>query len=98
MLPLTSLCCTKQNIGLKNMANKEAEDFRSSLCDLTVNSKPLISMLTMLAEENQEHAEHIVKVIEKHISQVNNSLLVYGNLVGTATHCSYVIYMYIRLV
>lgn len=55
------------------MANREAEDFRSSLCDLTVNSKPLISMLTMLAEENQEHAEQIVGVIESHIYQVKKS-------------------------
>ena len=55
------------------MSNKEAEDFRSSLCDLTVNSKPLISMLTMLADENQEHAEKIVEVIEGHIFQVNSS-------------------------
>lgn len=53
------------------MGAKEAEDFRSSLCDLTVNSKPLISMLTMLADESQAHADQIVEVIEKHITQVN---------------------------
>lgn len=57
------------------MANKEAEEFRSSLCDLTVNSKPLISMLTMLAEENQAHAEKIVEVIEIHIFQVTALLV-----------------------
>ncbi|XP_067944816.1 pre-mRNA cleavage complex 2 protein Pcf11-like [Watersipora subatra] len=55
------------------MASKEAEEFRSSLCDLTVNSKPLISMLTMLAEESQAHSEQIVKVIETHILQVKSS-------------------------
>lgn len=52
------------------MGSREAEEFRSSLCDLTVNSRPLISMLTMLAEENQAHAKQIVDVIEKHIYQV----------------------------
>jgi len=52
----------------KNMG--ELDDFRSSLNDLTVNSKPLISMLTMLAEENQAHAEQVVQVIESHIFQV----------------------------
>ena len=43
----------------------------SSLADLTVNSKPLINMLTMLAEENVESAHVIVKCIEKHLSQVS---------------------------
>ena len=64
------------------MANREAEDFRSSLCDLTVNSKPLISMLTMLAEENQSHAEEIVKVIENHIFQVNRAFSSIQNNIG----------------
>ena len=49
-----------------------AEEYMSSLADLTVNSKPLINMLTMLAEENVESAPVIVKVIEKHLSQVLN--------------------------
>jgi hypothetical protein len=49
-----------------------AEEYMSSLADLTVNSKPLINMLTMLAEENVESAPTIVKVIEKHLSQVLN--------------------------
>lgn len=52
------------------MGSPEAQEFQSSLCDLTVNSKPLISMLTMLAEESQKHAQQIVKVIEHHIYQV----------------------------
>lgn len=55
------------------MATEEelASDYASSLADLTVNSKPLINMLTMLAEENVETAAAvIVKVIEKHLSQV----------------------------
>ena len=47
------------------------EDYRSSLSDLTFNSKPLINMLTMLAEENMQYAEQIVQVIEAHVLQVN---------------------------
>ena len=56
------------------MSSPEAQEFQSSLCDLTVNSKPLISMLTMLAEENQQHAKQIVEVIERHIHQVTHTL------------------------
>jgi len=54
------------------MADEAVDDFRSSLADLTFNSKPLINMLTMLAEENAQYAEQIVGVIEEHIRQVNN--------------------------
>jgi len=39
-----------------------ADDFRSSLTDLTSNSKPHISMLTELAEENSRFSEKIVQV------------------------------------
>ncbi|XP_023244740.1 uncharacterized protein LOC111642603 [Centruroides sculpturatus] len=46
------------------------EEYRSSLADLTCNSKPLISMLTMLAEDNLENAREIVKVIESHLQKV----------------------------
>lgn len=45
-------------------------DYRNSLRDLHFNSKPLINMLTMLAEENEQHAPHIVKVIEDEILKV----------------------------
>lgn len=48
-----------------------AEEYCSSLADLTMNSKPMITMLTMLAEENRSHAAVIVGVIEKHIQQVS---------------------------
>ena len=53
------------------MADDPVDDFRSSLADLTFNSKPLINMLTMLAEENAQYAEQIVRVIEEHIRQVS---------------------------
>jgi len=57
-----------------------ATDFASSLCDLTVNSKPLISMLTMLAEENQQCASEIVEVIEKHIYKVTPIFILCSSL------------------
>jgi len=57
-------------LHILSMADEAVDDFRSSLADLTFNSKPLINMLTMLAEENAQHAEQIVGVIEEHIKQV----------------------------
>ncbi|KAG4070395.1 hypothetical protein HA402_006537 [Bradysia odoriphaga] len=47
------------------------KEYLSSLSDLNVNSKPLISMLTMLAEENIEHGQVIVDVIVKHITKIH---------------------------
>ena len=47
------------------------QEYSSSLEDLTFNSKPLINMLTMLAEENSQHAPEIIKLIEKRIYEVN---------------------------
>ena len=46
------------------------EKYRTSLADLTQNSKPLINTLTMLAEDNETHAAKIVEVIETHLQQV----------------------------
>lgn len=48
---------------------KVAEEYLSSLADLNMNSKPLINMLTILAEENIEYAAVIVKVVEEHIAK-----------------------------
>lgn len=53
------------------MAKEIAEEYASSLADLTVNSKPLINMLTILAEENIDHAGVIVETVEKHLEKVN---------------------------
>lgn len=52
-------------------ARRIGEEYLSSLTDLNCNSKPLINMLTMLAEENINYAHVIVRVVEYHISQVN---------------------------
>ncbi|XP_022650522.1 pre-mRNA cleavage complex 2 protein Pcf11-like isoform X2 [Varroa destructor] len=46
---------------------ESAAEFASSLRDLTTNSKPLISMLTMLADESREHAGKIVEAIEHYL-------------------------------
>ncbi|KAM3958336.1 uncharacterized protein ACR2FA_007662 [Aphomia sociella] len=53
------------------MSKEIAEEYASSLADLTVNSKPLINMLTILAEENIEHAGVIVETVEKHLEKVH---------------------------
>lgn len=51
-------------------AEEVVEEYRSSLADLTINSKPLISMLTMLAEDHSQYAQHIVQLIEQHLQKV----------------------------
>lgn len=51
--------------------NKEVIDaFVSTLQDLTVNSKPLINVLTMIADENEPYSKNIVEAIETHLSKV----------------------------
>ncbi|XP_077983868.1 pre-mRNA cleavage complex 2 protein Pcf11-like isoform X2 [Glandiceps talaboti] len=45
------------------------EEFESSLSDLTFNSKPLINMLTMLAEEHAPFATHVVRLIEARLNK-----------------------------
>ena len=53
------------------MAEEAVEEYKSSLSDLTFNSKPLINMLTMLAEDNAQYAKKIVQVIEAHLQKVS---------------------------
>lgn len=52
------------------MAREIGEEYLSSLQDLNVNNKPLIDMLTILAEENRVHAPVIVDAIMQHIDKV----------------------------
>ena len=52
------------------MAEEEIDSYLQSLKDLTFNSKPLINMLTMLAEENIQYASKIVTGIEDHLRKV----------------------------
>ncbi|XP_017892802.1 uncharacterized protein LOC108632624 isoform X2 [Ceratina calcarata] len=51
-----------------------ADEYISSLSDLTINSKPLINMLTMLAEDNIEHASAIVQAVENHLQKVRSDI------------------------
>lgn len=46
------------------------EEYKSSLADLTFNSKVHITMLTMLAEDNVQYSQHIVSLIEAHLHKV----------------------------
>lgn len=48
--------------------------YSSQLADLKINSKPLINLLTMMAEDFLRHAPAIVQVIEKHLAIVSNSV------------------------
>ena len=52
-------------------AKAVSEEYKSALIDLTFNSKPMINLLTMLAEENNEYAQCIVNVICERIKQVS---------------------------
>ncbi|XP_012218940.1 pre-mRNA cleavage complex 2 protein Pcf11 isoform X2 [Linepithema humile] len=51
-----------------------ADEYISSLSDLSFNSKPLINMLTMLAEDNIEHAPAIVQAVETHLQKVRSDI------------------------
>lgn len=48
-----------------------SNEYKSAIQDLTFNSKPLINALTMLAEDNKDSGEVIVKVIFDRIKEVN---------------------------
>lgn len=50
-------------------------EYQSSLEDLTFNSKPHINVLTILAEENKEHAEKIVQLIEDQMFKVKFDII-----------------------
>lgn len=47
------------------------EDYLSSLQDLKFNSRPIITTLTVIAQENSNAAEVITKTIEEHILKVS---------------------------
>lgn len=75
-------------------AEEVVEEYRSSLTDLTINSKPLISMLTMLAEDHSQYAQHIVQLIEQHLQKVKPSqklpvLYLIDSIIKNLTEYSY---------
>ncbi|KAG8176024.1 hypothetical protein JTE90_022861 [Oedothorax gibbosus] len=60
------------------MSEALAEEYRSSLLDLSYNSKPHINMLTILAEDNVKFAPTIVDTIITHIKSVSPDLKLPG--------------------
>ena len=69
---------TKIEVIASNMYDEESADglaaYQSSLNDLNMNSKPMINVLTMLAEENEANAKGIVTMIKTRIiSRVSQS-------------------------
>ncbi|KAH9496038.1 hypothetical protein Btru_014991 [Bulinus truncatus] len=57
------------------MAEEVVESYKTSLDELVINSKPQISMLTMLAEDHVQYASEIIRVIEEQIKKVQICLL-----------------------
>lgn len=55
-------------------SDEVAEDYKSSLEDLVSNDRNQISVLTVIAKENTEHAMAISRVLENHIRTVSTLL------------------------
>lgn len=58
-------------MGSKDNEKAVEEDYKVALTNLHVNSKPIITFLTMLADENKAHAPIITRVVAKHIKEVS---------------------------
>lgn len=57
--------------------NDIVEAYNSSLQELTANSKPHITNLTILAEEYIDYAPSIVNAVERHLQEVNIFCLIF---------------------
>ena len=57
------------SVGLPS--DEVAEDYKSSLEDLSDSSRVAINNLTVIAKENIEHASAISRVLENHIKSVS---------------------------
>lgn len=57
------------------VSDEVAEDYKSSLEDLTGNDRFQISNLTVIAKENTEHAMAISRVLENHIRSVGHPFI-----------------------
>lgn len=57
-----------------NQEESEAirQDYLYSLKELTFNSRPIITNLTVIAQESVSHAQAITKAIEEHINKVSS--------------------------
>jgi pre-mRNA cleavage complex 2 protein Pcf11 len=53
------------------------EDFYDSLSELTFNSRPIISNLTQIAQENVNAAQYITSAVEKRIEKVCKFYILY---------------------
>ena len=75
------------SVHLVSMATKDDyQDFKVSLNDLKLNSKPLINHLTFLAEKKVHNASQIVRAIEERIIEVcRSSSLSSDNKTETST-------------
>ena len=74
--------------ALIGKAKAVSEEYNSALADLTFNSKPMINVLTMLAEENNDHGQVIVQVICDRIKKVASYLfLAIKKLKSVASLC-----------
>lgn len=61
----------KSKFNLRPIINQDlAQEYDDALNELTVNSKPIINNLTIIAEENANSAADIVTLIERRIANV----------------------------
>ncbi|XP_026285069.1 pre-mRNA cleavage complex 2 protein Pcf11 isoform X2 [Frankliniella occidentalis] len=61
-------------VDIRSGAQEAVNTYIVSLADLTVNSKPHINALTMLAEDYLNYAEAIVKAVDDHLQKVPSSV------------------------
>lgn len=71
-----------------------AEDYKSSLEDLTFNSRWEITNLTVIAKENIHAAQAISKVVEEHIQKVSLSLYIDSSSSKVVFKTMYCLYLY----
>ena len=57
--------------------NTFRRDYMTRLANLTVNSRPIIQSLSMIAQDYSRFAEIVVQCVEQHIRRVSGSYLFY---------------------